>query len=133
MSPREWKAVALASLALWIGSAGVFIWQGTLISYNTDKANRAAALAVRTAGQLAGHDRGDKLAIYATDYRICIRQMEVRASIIIHVRASNGTLDRFLPIFDCTPDLAGQEARRLSATEEAAYIKHFDHHAALAP
>jgi hypothetical protein len=60
--------------------------------------------------------------------------MEIRAALILHTRATNDNhLERYLPIFDCTPDLRGRPARQLSPAETEAFLDRFDHQVALAP
>lgn len=47
------------------------------------------------------------------EYRICVRQMVDRA--VVDVTKNND--ERHLPIYDCTPNLTGHPARRLTQSE----------------
>lgn len=118
--------LVLAAIILAIIS-GVSLWTAQRVSTNTDRIDRIVRNEVVHATQ-AEH------AIWATDYRICVRQMQLRAALILHVDFHpDRRLLRSLPIFDCTPDLQGKPARKLTQAEARAYLKRFDHHQAFAP
>ena len=55
--------------------------------------------------------------IHQAEYRICVRQMVNRASI----DAGSGDDEPKLPLYDCTPNLKGVPAHRMTAAEAAAF------------
>jgi hypothetical protein len=128
----------MAALSVLTGVA-IVLAVGTLlllgrVDKNTGRIDRASTLALTTAVALSEHTAIFTHSLYATDWRICVRQMEVRAALILHVDVdSREPLYRYLPIFDCRPDLYGGTATLLSPKDQAAYLRHFDHGKALAP
>lgn len=120
--------LVLAAVILAVVS-GVALWTAQRVQTNTNRLDRLVATA-RT------HAIRDEQAIRLVTYRICSRQMEVRAAIILHVdrtRTHNNALLDVLPIFDCRPDLVGKLAQKLTLAQTRAFLRHFDHHQALAP
>jgi hypothetical protein len=75
---------------------------------------------------LPQHSQVDELAEQAivasrrAEYRICVRQMIVRA--ILDTEAGND--EARLPVYDCTPNLHGRPARRLAARQAALFEAH---------
>lgn len=121
---RWWLGICVAILI--IVSAGTLVLLAR-VNHNTERLDRIVR-------QTTSHAQEDEQALRAATYRICVRQMQVRAAIILHVdRTPNNRLLRVLPIFDCTPDLKGMPARELTPSDTRAFLRHFDHDKALAP
>ncbi len=59
-------------------------------------------------------------AAHRAEYRICQRQMVNRAAIDLPL----GNDEPHLALYDCTPNLKGQPARRLSDSEAQAFEQH---------
>jgi hypothetical protein len=58
------------------------------------------------------------VAARRAEYRICTRQMVNRAALDTDLTKDEGKL---LPLYDCSPNLVGRPARRLTDGEASAY------------
>jgi len=70
--------------------------------------------------ELALHARSIQL-IYQTDYRLCLRGQVTRAALNLHIANDPKPHTRALPLYDCTPDLHGGTAARLTAKQTRAF------------
>ena len=70
----------------------------------------------------ANHQASIKL-IYETDYRLCLRQQVVRVAI----NQDRDHDEPSLPLYDCTPDLTGGQAKRLTPAQTAKFIEQIKH------
>jgi hypothetical protein len=129
---RRHDAILAVSITIGVVFGVTLLLVVKRVAENTTKANTAATLALHTAATLARDRAEDEIEEHATNYRICTRVVEGRAALIVHIGRADGLLP-FLPLVDCRPDLTGGEARNLSHAEALAYLRRFDHHAALAP
>lgn len=62
--------------------------------------------------------------IYQTDYRLCYRGQVTRAALNLYILADPRHDTRLLPLYDCTPNLTGGVAKRLTPAQTKAFERY---------
>jgi hypothetical protein len=129
-----------------LSSAAIVI--ASNVRANTKQIARNSAQVGRNSAKLRAVEKRDRTALRGASYRTCEREQRDRAE--QHLRASLSppaaiaklvrqlglpshlakqvsieAVRKRLPIFDCTPNLVGQQARPLSAAEQRKYVHRY--------